>query len=251
MKYVFAAAAALALCSGTATAQSQSFLDGWTGEGNLGGGVTTGNTDTVDVGIALKVAKEFGPWKVAADGGFDFGQVDGTDNRRRWWVGSQVQRDFTDRLYGFGDISYEEDDFSGFDSRLFIGTGAGYHVYKEKPLLWSVEVAPGYRRSIVSAETDGLVPPTIVTPSFTANDFAVRGSSKFAYHFNENVVFTNDTDVIWSDTSTQTVNTAALSAQLTERISGRVSFQVRHETDPPVGFVNTDTATRVSIVYGF
>lgn len=268
MKYVFAAAAALALCSGTATAQSQSFLDGWTGEGNLGGGITTGNTDTVDVGIALKVAKEFGPWKVAADGGFDFGQVDGLDNRRRWWVGTQAQRDFTDRLYGFADVSYEEDDFSGFDSRLFIGAGAGYHIFKEKPLLWAVEVAPGYRRSVtadaiiaeaIAEVVDDVDPTIIITPGVpaviepggTVNDFAIRGSSKFLYDFNENVTFTNDTDVIWSDLSTQTVNTAALTAQLTEKISGRVSFQVRHETDPPAGFVNTDTATRVSVVYAF
>ena len=266
MKYALAAVAALVLCSGTASAQS--FLDGWTGEGNLGGGVTTGNTDTVDVGIALKVGKEFGPWQVTADGGFDFGQVDGEDNRRRWWVGSQVSRDFTDRLYGFGDVSYEEDDFSGFDSRLFLGVGAGYHVFKEKPLLWAVEVAPGYRRSVTSDSilaaavapvldpddpTVTLIPavPAQVAPGDTFNDFAVRGSSKFAYHFNENVIFTNDTDVVWSDLSTQTVNTAALTAQLTERISGRVSFQVRHETDPPEGFVNTDTATRVSVVYAF
>ena len=251
MKYVFAAATALALCSGTATAQSQSFFNGWSGEGNLGAGITTGNTDTVDIGVALKVGKEFGPWKVSADGGYDFGQVDGVDNRNRWWVGSQVQRDFSDRLYGFGDVSYEEDEFSGFDSRLFLGVGAGYHVFKEKPTTWSVEVAPGYRRSIVSAETDGLLPPTILVPSFTANDFAVRGSSKFAHEFNENVNFTNETDVVWTDTSTQTVNTAALNAKLSEAWSARISFQVRHETDPPAGFVNTDTATRVSIVYGF
>ncbi len=240
MKYVFAAATALALCSGTATAQSQPFFNGWTGEGNLGAGITTGNTDTVDIGVGLKLAKEFGPWKVSADGGYDFGQVDGVDNRNRWWVGSQVSRDFTDRLYGFGDVGYEEDQFSGFESRLFLGVGAGYHVSKDKPLLWSVEVAPGYRRSVLD-----------IIPSITTNDFAVRGSSKFAYHFNDNVNFTNDTDVIWTDTSTQTVNTAALNAKLTEALSARISFQVRHETDPPLGFVNTDTATRVSIVYGF
>jgi len=245
MKYIIAAALGLSVAGAAsaqtqAPAQPQSFWSGWTGEGNLGAGITTGNTDTVDIGVALKVAKAFGPWNVAADGGYDFGQVDGVDNRNRWWVGSQVNRDFTDRLYGFGDVSYEEDQFSGFDSRLFVGVGAGYHVFKEKPLTWSVEAAPGYRRSVLDT-----------IPSTTANDFAIRGSSKFAYDFNENVTFTNDTDVVWTDTSTQTINTAAITAQLTERISGRVSFQVRHETDPPAGFVNTDTATRASVVYAF
>jgi putative salt-induced outer membrane protein len=238
-KLIITSIAAMAF-AGAASAQTGSLLDGWSGEGNLGAGITTGNTDTVDVGVALKLAKKFGLWQVGVDGGYDFGQVDGIDNRNRWWVGSHAQRDFTDRLYGFGDVSYEEDQFSGFDSRLFLGVGAGYHIYKDKPLTWSVEVAPGFRRSVLDT-----------IPQTTANDFAAQGSSKLAYEFNENVTFTNDTDVIYTRTSTQTINTAAITAQLTEKISGRVSFQVRHETDPPAGFVNTDTATRASVVYSF
>jgi len=251
MRTLIAAIFGLAL-AGTASAQSSGWSDGWAGEGNLGAGITTGNTDTVDIGIGLKLSKDFDPWKVSAEGGYDFGQVDGVDNRNRWYVGAQGQRDFTDRLYGFVNGSYEEDQFSGFDSRLFVGVGAGYHIFKEKPLTWAVEVAPGYRRSVVAAATAvGVGAPVIVTPGFTANDFAVRGSSRFAYDFNDKVTFTNDTDVIWSDTSTQTINTAAVTAQLTEKISGRVSFEVRNDTNPPDGFVSTDTATRVAIVYGF
>ena len=260
MKYIIAAAIGLSI-SGAANAQSsapaqasagsQSFWSGWSGEGNLGAGITTGNTDTVDISVGLKLAKEFGPWKVAANGGYDFGQVDGVDNRNRWYVGSDVKRDITDRLYGFGSVSYEEDEFSGFDSRLFIGTGAGYHISKDKPLLWSVEAAPGYRRSVIADETDGLIPPTVIAEGFTANDFAIQGSSQLAYHFNDNVNFTNDTTVTWTDTSTQTINIAALNAKLTEALSARVSFEVRNDTSPPDGFVNTDTATRVSVVYGF
>jgi putative salt-induced outer membrane protein len=267
MRTLIAAIFGFAL-AGAASAQSAGWADGWSGEGNLGAGITTGNTDTVDVGVGLKLSKDFDPWKVSAEGGYDFGQVDGVDNRNRWYVGTQAQRDFTDRIYGFGNISYEEDQFSGFDSRLFVGVGAGYHIFKEKPLTWAVEVAPGYRRSVVAdvitPAMDAVIdagppivivtpatPEIIATPGFTANDFAVRGSSRFAYDFNDKVTFTNDTDVIWTDTSTQTINTAAVTAQLTERISGRVSFEVRNDTNPPDGFVRTDTATRVAVVYGF
>ncbi len=250
MRTLIAAIFGLALV-GTASAQSGGWTDGWSGEGNFGAGVTTGNTDTVDIGIGLKLSKDFDPWKVSVEGGYDFGQVDGVDNRNRWYVGGQGQRDFTDRIYGFVNASYEEDEFSGFDSRLFVGVGAGYHIFKEKPLTWSVEGAPGFRRSVVADALDGGVPPLIVTPGFTANDFALRGSSRLAYYFNDYVTFTNDTDVIWTNTSTQTINTAAITAQFTEKISGRLSFEVRNDTNPPDGFVSTDTATRASVVYAF
>lgn len=249
MKYFLTAAAVVAL-SGAAQAQSTGWTDGWSGEGSLGAGVTTGNTDTVDIGVGINVAKEFGLYKVTAEGGYEFGQVDGVNNRNRWFVGSQAQREFTKRIYGFGNISYEEDQFSGFDSRLFIGAGAGYHIYKDKPLTWSVEAAPGFRRSVI-ADTFLIGPPIVTLPGETANDVAVRGASRFAYEFNENVNFTNDTDVIWTQTSTQTINTAAINAKLTKALTARLSFEVRNDTNPPDGFVNTDTATRASIVYGF
>ena len=250
MKYLLAATASIALAF-SASAQDEDPPKGWTGEGQLGAGITTGNTDTVDISVGAKLARQYERWKVSLNGGYDFGQVDGVDNRSRWYVGANAQRDITDRLYGFTNVSYEQDEFSGFDSRLFLGVGAGYHIYKEKPLTWSVEAAPGYRRSEIADTTDGLVPPTVLAPGFTANDFAIRGSSRLAYDFNDKVTFTNDTDVIYTDTSTQTINTAAVTAQLTERISGRVSFEVRNDTNPPDGFVSTDTATRVAVVYGF
>ena len=251
MKYLLAATAGIALAFSATAQEEAETANKWTGEGQLGAGITTGNTDTVDISVGANVARQFDLWKVALEGGYDFGQVDGVDNRNRWYVGANAQRDFTDRLYGFSNVSYEEDQFSGFDSRLFVGVGAGYHIYKEKPLTWSIEAAPGYRRSKIAEVTDGLVPPTVLVPGFSANDFALRGSSRLAYDFNDKVTFTNDTDVIYTDTSTQTINTAAVTAQLTEKISGRVSFEVRNDTNPPDGFVSTDTATRVSIVYGF
>ena len=43
----------------------------------------------------------------------------------------------------------------------------------------------------------------------------------------------------------------AVTAALTGALSARFSVDVRYDTDPPVGFEQTDTATRVSLVYAF
>ena len=42
-----------------------------------------------------------------------------------------------------------------------------------------------------------------------------------------------------------------LPAALGAALSARFSVDVRHDTDPPFGFEDTDTATRVSLVYAF
>ena len=54
---LIAAAAILAISAGTANAQ---ITEGWTGEASLAGSKTSGNTDTTDIGLGLKLQKESG-----------------------------------------------------------------------------------------------------------------------------------------------------------------------------------------------
>ncbi|MEO0881785.1 MAG: DUF481 domain-containing protein [Pseudomonadota bacterium] len=250
MKPQLLAAIALALATPSFAQEEEEENKGWTGEGSLGAGITTGNTDTVDLAVGLKGTKETELWKYTAEAGYDFGEVEGDTSRNRWFVAGQVDRTFSERFYGFSRITYEQDDFSGFDTRLFAGVGAGYHIFKRERLRWTIEAAPGYRRDEVADTLDLGPPPTIIEGGIE-NNFALRGSSAFGYDFNENVTFTNDTSVVWTDLSTQTINTTAINAGLTDSITARISFEVRNDTNPPDGFVNTDTATRLSIVYGF
>ncbi|MEM9668583.1 MAG: DUF481 domain-containing protein [Pseudomonadota bacterium] len=250
MKLQVVAAAALALAAPSFAQDEEEEPKGWTGEGSLGAGITTGNTDTVDLAVGLKGAKETETWKYSGEAGYDYGEVEGDATRNRWFVAGQIDRTFGERIFGFTRVTYEQDDFSGFDTRLFVGFGLGYRIFKGKRLRWTVEAAPGYRRDEVADILDLGPPPTIIEGGIE-NNFAARGSSAFAYDFNENVTFTNDTNVVWTDLSNQTINTTALNAGLTDRITARISFEVRNDTNPPDSFVNTDTATRLSIVYGF
>lgn len=249
MKYLLAATASIALAF-SATAQEEEDAKKWSGEGSLSAGVTTGNTDTIDIGVGAKAVRQDGRWKVALEGGYDYGEIDGLASRDRWYVSGQTDYDVTDRIFTFARASYEQDDFSGFDSRVFAGAGAGYHIFKRENVTWSVEAAPGFRIDEVSDEVDP-VSGLVVTPGRTVTNFALRGGSAFKYIFNENVDFTNDTNVIWTDLSTQTINTSALNAKLIGALTARLSFEVRNDTNPPEGFVETDTATRLSLVYGF
>lgn len=250
LKLAAAAAATLGLAA-TATAQDDT-SNGWTGEGSLSAGVTTGNTETTDLGLGLDLGREFGLWKVGVIASADYGETDGSETKNRIFLGSNLDRQINDKLFAFGQLSYEQDEFSGFDSRAFIGGGLGYEVFNSDKLKWTVRGGPGIKIDEIEALLDtSTTPATVLTPATTEESFGATATSNWAYQFNDNVGLTNDTNVLYAETSTQIGNITALTASLTDTLSARVSYEVRHDTDPVDGFEDTDTISRVSLVYGF
>ena len=246
-KTVLASVSVFAVCSGVAMAQ-----DGWTGEGSFSAGTTTGNTETTDLGLGIALAKEAGIWTYSGEASADYGEQDGIESRNRYFLAGNVDRQINDRLFGFGRLSYEVDQFSGFDSRTFAGGGLGYNVIANDATTWDVRGGPGIKidetKRIIT--TDALGAPLII-PGETQESFGIVAKSDFSHAFNESVTLTNNTNVLYAEESTQLGNVIALTASLSEALSARVSFDVRHDTNPPLGFEDTDTATKVAIVYGF
>lgn len=244
----FAGAMTLAL---PAHAQDEA-SNGWSGEGSLSAGVTTGNTETTDLGLGIDVARALDLWTIGLQASADYGETDGAETKNRVFLGSNLDRQINDRLFGFGQLSYERDEFSGFESRAFIGGGLGYEVLTGDTTTWTVRGGPGLKIDEIEAVLDTTtVPATVVTAATTEESFGATAQSNFAHAFNDNVAFTNDTSVLYAETSTQIGNISAITATLTDTLSARVSFEVRHDTDPVDGFESTDTISRVSLVYGF
>ena len=220
----------------------------WTGEGSLTAGNTTGNTETTDLGAGLKFTRDADKWRQTGELSADYGETDGEETRNRLFGAGQVDRVFSnERWSAYGRGSYEKDEFSGFDNRIFLGAGLGYKVLTGEKAIWSVEGGPGYKIDEVADTTvDG-----VLIPGYTEESIAFRAGSRYAYHFNDSVTFSNDTDILYADVSTQVDNRLALTAKLFENLSARISYDVRYETDPPIGSEDTDTATRLSLVYAF
>ena len=58
--------AALVLSMSVA-ANAEEAKSGWTGEGQLSAGQTSGNTDTRDIGLGLKLTNTIGKWAVGGE----------------------------------------------------------------------------------------------------------------------------------------------------------------------------------------
>ena len=254
-KTLITAAAFAALATPALAQDAPEAPPAWTGEGSLTAGNTTGNTETTDFGVGLKLAHDGGKWRQSGELSADYGETDGEETRNRIFGALQVDRKFDGpRWSAYGRASHEIDEFSGFDNRTFLGAGLGYQALDSESTKWRLEGGPGYKIDKVASQTladTPVVGETTIIPSTTEESFAFRAGSQFSHAFNESVTLTNDTSALYADVSTQFQNTIALNAKLWNDLSARLSYDVRHDTDPPLGVEQTDTATRFSLVYAF
>ncbi len=208
----------------------------------------TGNSINTAYGLAFDAARKAGKYThnvtgtidIATSGALDNnGDADSTLTQKRWGLAYQLDYEINDRTYAYARASYEEDQFSGFDYRLFGGGGLGYFLYDNDTLKWKVEGGPGYRYSLIddTSETD--------------SQFAIYAASETDWIIREGLVFEQDFNGIWTSSTTTLVSQTSITTAISESISIGASYLYRFETDPPLGRVRTDTLLRASINYGF
>jgi putative salt-induced outer membrane protein len=81
--------------------------------------------------------------------------------------------------------------------------------------------------------------------------FAARVAANLDWQINDQLQFTQSGLVFYDSFNTSTQAISALTAKLSGDLSARASFQFNSESNPPLGRENTDTVTRVTIVYSF
>ncbi len=233
-----------------APAMAQDDVDGWTGEASVSAGMTTGNTDTKDAGLAIDVDRAAGKWTLGLQLSGDYGQEDGVESRNRYSLAGDIEHDFNDTMFSFARASYEVDQFTGFDSRSFVGGGVGWHILDDEDHNWSVRGGPGVKidevKRQITTDSNGAA---LIIPATTEYSIGAVGQSEYFLAFNEAVSLTNKSSVIYGEESTQLTNSLGLTAALNGHLAARVSFDVRHDTEPQPNFEATDTATKFSLVY--
>lgn len=214
------------------------FFEDWHGSGELGGSIATGNTESTGLSAGLILTKEGIKWSHKLRAAADYLRSDGVTTRNQWMASYEPNYNLSDRLFLFGLAMYEKDRFQGFNNRITGSAGVGYRVIVSDPLTLDVKAGPAWRR------TNWLLEPD-------TSEIEGLAGADLVWHITPTIDFIDNAQaLIGSDNSTYS-NTASLTATLSGALSARLSFGVRHETNPPPGTENTDTITRATLVYGF
>jgi len=248
-KSLLLAAAFFVATSGTANAQFNNITEGWSGEASLSGSKTTGNTDTTDIGLGLKLQKEDGPWRHKFKALADRGKAEDITNKKSYNLAYQLDRDINERLYVYGNADHFGDDFGAFKHGYFIGTGLGYKAILPEPLSWNLEGGLGYRSQKSRIIDNDILTNPLGLASDRTNELAARGFSDLDYILNENVSLYNDTEILYSASDTYIWNETGITATLAGNLAARASFRIDNHSDVPIGTKKTDTITRFGIVY--
>lgn len=213
------------------------FFEGWTGEGQLGGSFTTGNSSTQTVAVGLSLKKDGLKWRQNFNALVDLKRNNGVTDQENYAVNYQLDYKITQRFYVFGAGGWERNQTAGLQSRFSESVGVGYRVVAAPTVTWDLEGGPTLRQAKFFDRDE--------------NSLAFRAASKFGWDITPTIKLTQETTGFLESGSSSVLSATALTAQLYGKLSGRLGFDVQYESDPPLGLKHLDTITRVTLVYGF
>lgn len=225
-------ALALLLCALPAAAQ-------WTGKGEAGVALASGNTDTKTANARVAVKHTMDAWENSGSLAGLYVRNSGATSARRWELGAQTRYAFSGRTFWYGGARYEEDRFSGFDHQGMVNTGIGRRFLDSDSTKLSVQVGAGYKfyelvDPLATTDESSLV-------GVAALDFSHLLTSTTTVFNRLGAEFTSDNNFVQ--------NEIGVAVKVNDRMALSLAYAVRHNTDPPAGFRKTDTLSTVNLVY--
>lgn len=214
------------------------FLDLIKGRAELGGYVTTGNTETVGLTGVLDLSRDGYQWRHKLKLQADYQESLGQTVRERYLASYEPNFKIDDRAYVYGSAQYESDRFLGVDDRVALSTGAGYTAVRTPALRIDVELGPAFRH-------------TEFTDFTTESQLAARGKFDLDWKLGRGITFSQDASAYLQQANSTVTGMTALRARLFGPFSAQMSYAVNYESSPPIGRRSTDTTSRASLLVDF
>ena len=179
------------------------------------------------------------------------GDVNSQTTAQKWKLVGQTNYSIGTKRsnYIYGNASYDNNDFGGFESQSSISAGWGRRWYESKNGTFDADIGPGYKSDVVRLEDANGNEYTE-----TNDAFIVQAQALYTRKINEHVEFKQKLVVKHATESGENSNYQAESSLTTKLISTlqlKISFKVDHNTDVADEKENTNTQTAITLVYSF
>jgi len=222
----------------TQVIRQASFLDLWSGKAEVGGYLTTGNSDTAGGTAVLDLNREGLRWRQKFHAQADYQSNQNITTREHYLASYEPNYKIDDRAYIYGVAQYEGDRFLGYFNRYSTSVGAGYSVIKTAGTKLDLELGPAYRYTEFTDDTE-------------QSSIAARGTANFSVRILSGLSVSQVASAYVQRYNSTLSGTTSVNAKLIGPLSAALSYSVQYESEPPVGSVSTDTTSRASLVYSF
>jgi len=247
----------LPLVSYTVVAEDPEKKPELTASAELGFLYKTGNIKSADIRAGFNLRHEKNQWTSLAifnllakkteviDANKDK-TFETTDNK--WDILTQTNYKLSGEStnYLYGNLSYEQDKFSGFESQSSFSAGWGRNWYETKRTSLFADFGPGVKYDVLR--------PTTTAQNKSNTDFILQAQALYKHQFNDFVEFkqyliakqatkSGENSVYKSETS--------VTAKLVGSLQLKFAIRIDYDTEVEEGFENTNTETSMTLVYNF
>ena len=223
-------------------------FDMWSGEGQVGAFLSTGNSDDMGLSLAVNLKREGIRWSHALRATADFQRSSGVTSREQFLAAYEPRFQMSDNIFAYGLTQYERDRFQGFYNRYAISGGIGYKLLDSDSATLSVKAGPAFR---VTERTNGERISRLAGLFGADFDWRLAGRGTFTQDANA-VAETGTEALLVVDSANTTLNlTSGIDFKVSDRLRSRLTYNIEYDSNPGPGAETTDTLTRFSLVYGF
>ncbi len=228
--------------------RSAGLLENWSGKGEFGAFRATGNSSNTGVTAGLTAEREGIAWRHRLTGRIDYQRANGTTTREQFLARYEPNYNLSDDFYVYALAQYERDRFQGFSGRYAVSAGFGYQVLNKQDIQLSLKAGPAYR---ATEFVDGRSESRIAGLIGLDFDWTITDRLKLTQDTNA-VAETGGSAVAIIDSRNTTLDfLTGLNAKINSSLSARFSYAVEYDSNPPPGAVQTDTLSRVTLIYDF
>ena len=211
----------------------------WSGSAELGGTVTTGNSETESLNGKAAAQYERGRWRHIGKAEALYSSDAGVDTAERYVASYQANRKMSRRSYVFGAVRGEIDEFSGYDYRVSESVGYGRRFWEAGDKgYFDLEAGPGLRQS---KPEDGV----------REDHGIVRVAAAYRNKWTPNTEFSEDLIVEAGTDNTFTESVTGYKVRINSSLAMKLSYTIKHNTDVPTDQEKTDTISAINLVYDF
>ena len=220
----------------------------WTGKGEAGLALASGNTSSKNSNVKLDLATTVEQWKHAFGGTAAYVATDGETTGQRWEVHEQSDYNFSAKSFWFGAGRYEDDRFSGFDYQATLSTGLGRHFIDNETTKFTGTAGVGYKIFATRDVFDD-TGTVLLEKGKSDNEVVFRGTLDLSHALTTTTKLLDKFLVESGSNNTFVQNDLGIQVQMTDVLALAAAYSVRYNADPPLGFGKTDTLTTLNLVY--